>query len=202
MGRPDQAAHPRSAIPGSPKSRSRKLTPTLMAGQLYRISATIHSAASNSATWCITFAPETSFANCWRRAATPMSMPSLWARCPTMHRISPATRRSTRPLRSSIPSCRRSIGKSVRYAQDKTAHLKTEFGFDTVQVAKNRYASQQYHDFIGFQVSKPLLERVFPIVYGLELKDVLPREDLAVGSYRYSVSTADSGNDPGRAANP
>ncbi len=66
--------------------------------------------------------------------------------------------------------------------------MKTEFGFDTVQVARNRYASPQYHDFIGFQVSKSLLERVFPIVYGLEVKDVLPREDLAVGSYRYSVS--------------
>ena len=86
------------------------------------------------------------------------------------------------------PKLRAKFGTSVRYAQDKTAHLKTEFGFDTVQVAKNRYASQQYHDFIGFQVSKPLLERVFPIVYGLELKDVLPREDLAIGSYRYSVS--------------
>jgi hypothetical protein len=80
-------------------------------------------------------------------------------------------------------------GQSVRYAQDKPAHLKTEFGFDTVQVARNRYASPQYHDFIGFQVSKPLLERVFPIVYGLELKDILPREDMAIGSYRYSVST-------------
>src|SRR5467141_432273 len=54
------------------------------------------------------------------------------------------------------PKLRAKFGKSVRYAQDKTAHLKTEFGFDTVQVAKNRYASQQYHDFIGFQVSKPL----------------------------------------------
>jgi len=86
------------------------------------------------------------------------------------------------------PKLREKYGNSVRYAQDKTAHLKTEFGFDTVQVARNRYASRQYHDFIGFQVSKPLLERVFPIVYGLELKDVLPREDLAVGSYRYSVS--------------
>lgn len=78
-------------------------------------------------------------------------------------------------------------GKSVRYAQDKTAHLKTEFGFDTVQVARNRYASQQYHDFIGFKVSKPLLERVFPIVYGVELKDVLTHEDLAIGSYRYAI---------------
>jgi len=85
------------------------------------------------------------------------------------------------------PKLRAKFGKSVRYAQDKTAHLKTEFGFDTLQVAKNRYASQQYHDFIGFQVSKSLLERVFPVVYGVELKDVLTHEDLAVGSYRFSV---------------
>src|SRR5712692_6828108 len=86
------------------------------------------------------------------------------------------------------PKLRAKYGNSVRYAEDKTAHLKTEFGFDMVQVAKNRYASQQYHDFIGFEVSKPLLERVFPVVYGVELKDVLPHEDLAVGSYRFSVS--------------
>src|ERR1700693_987553 len=86
------------------------------------------------------------------------------------------------------PKLRKKYGNSVRYAQDHTAHLKTEFGFDMVQVAKNRYASQQYHDFIGFQVSKPLLERTFPIVYGVELKDVLTHEDLAVGSYRFAVS--------------
>jgi len=86
------------------------------------------------------------------------------------------------------PKLRAKYGPSVRYAENKTAHLKTEFGFDTVQVAHNRYASQQYHDFIGFQVSKGLLERVFPIVYGLELKDVLPHEDLSISSYRYSVS--------------
>jgi len=86
------------------------------------------------------------------------------------------------------PKLRAKYGNSVRYAQDHTAHLKTEFGFDMVQVAKNRYASQQYHDFIGFQVSKPLLERTFPIVYGVELKDVLTHEDLAIGSYRFAVS--------------
>ena len=72
--------------------------------------------------------------------------------------------------------------------RDKTAHLKTEFGFDTLQVAKNRYAPEQYHDFIGFQVSEPLIERAFPVVYGVALKDVLTHEDLAIGSYRFSVS--------------
>jgi hypothetical protein len=86
------------------------------------------------------------------------------------------------------PKLRAKYGNSVKYAEDHTAHLKTEFGFDMVQVAKNRYASQQYHNFIGFQVSKPLLERTFPVVYGLELKDVLPQEDLAVSSYRFAIS--------------
>jgi hypothetical protein len=86
------------------------------------------------------------------------------------------------------PKLRAKYGNSVEYAQNKTAHLKTEFGFDMVQVAKQRYAPQQYHDFIGFQVSKPLLERVFPVVYGLPVSAVLPRVDLTISSYRYSVS--------------
>jgi hypothetical protein len=88
------------------------------------------------------------------------------------------------------PKLRAKYGRFVTYDEDKTAHLKVEFGFDMLQVAKKRYPSQQYHDFIGFQVSKPLLERVFPVVYGLQLKDVLKREDLAIGSFRFSVSRA------------
>jgi hypothetical protein len=86
------------------------------------------------------------------------------------------------------PKLRAKYGSSVRYAQDTSAHLKTEFGFDTLQVAKNRYAPEQYHDFIGFKVAQPLLERTFPVVYGLQLQDVLAHEDLAIGSYRFSVS--------------
>lgn len=86
------------------------------------------------------------------------------------------------------PDLAAKFGKSVRFAQGKTAHLKTEFGFDMIQVAKNRYASEHYHDFIGFKVSKGLLERAFPVVYGVELKDVLPRLDLTIASYRFTVS--------------
>ena len=86
------------------------------------------------------------------------------------------------------PKLRAKYGKSVRYAQDRSAHLKTEFGFDTLQVAKNRYASEQYHDFIGFKVAEPLLERTIPVVYGLDLNDVLPHQALAIGSYRFAVS--------------
>jgi hypothetical protein len=85
------------------------------------------------------------------------------------------------------PKLRAKYGSSVKYAQDKSAHLKTEFGFDTLQVAKNRYASDQYHDFIGFEVSESLLERTFPVIYGMDLKQVLPHQDLAIGSYRWAI---------------
>lgn len=87
------------------------------------------------------------------------------------------------------PKLRAKFGKTVLYAQAKTAHIRTEFGFDMAQVAKERYAPQQYHDFIGFNVSKELLERTFPIVYGVQLTDVLAHEDLAIGSFRYAVSS-------------
>ncbi len=86
------------------------------------------------------------------------------------------------------PKLRAKFGRSVRFAQDRSAHLKTEFGFDTVQVAKNRYAPEQYHNFIGFEVSESLLERTFPVVYGVELRDVLAHEALAIGTYRFAVS--------------
>jgi hypothetical protein len=86
------------------------------------------------------------------------------------------------------PKLRERYGPVVTYAEDKSAHLKTEFGFDVSQVAKHRYAPNDYHSFIGFEVSEPLLERVFPIVYGMQLKDVLPHEELAVGSYRWAIS--------------
>jgi hypothetical protein len=87
-----------------------------------------------------------------------------------------------------FPKLRRKYGNSVTYANDPKAHIRTEFGFDMVQVAKNRYASDRYHDFIGFEVSKPLLERAFLETYNLKLEDVFGDVDLAIGSYRRGVS--------------
>ena len=81
------------------------------------------------------------------------------------------------------------FGNDVSYADDPSAHLKTEFGFDVLQTARGRYASQAYHDFIGFQVSKDVLGRAFQKTYGLTLKDLFRTLDLSLGTYRYSVST-------------
>jgi hypothetical protein len=88
-----------------------------------------------------------------------------------------------------FPKLRKKYGDNVTYADDPKAHIRTEFGFDMVQVAKNRYTSDRYHDMIGFEVSKPLLERAFLETYGLKLEDVFGSVDLAIGSYRRSVST-------------
>jgi hypothetical protein len=87
-----------------------------------------------------------------------------------------------------FPKLRRKFGDRVTYADDPDAHLKTEFGFDVLQVARGHYAPQAYHDFIGFEVSKELLDRAFQQTYGLKLKDLFRTLDLALGTYRFSVS--------------
>jgi hypothetical protein len=87
------------------------------------------------------------------------------------------------------PKLRSKFGRLVTYADDPAAHLKVEFGFDVWQVARGHYAPQSYHDFIGFEVSKPVMERAFRDTYSLNLKDQFTSIDLALGTYRYSVST-------------
>ena len=88
-----------------------------------------------------------------------------------------------------FPKLRKKYGNEVTYADNPKAHIRTEFGFDVTQVAKNRYTSDRYHDFIGFEISKPVLERAFQDTYGVALTDVIPKEDLAVGTFRRAIST-------------
>jgi Zinc dependent phospholipase C len=89
-----------------------------------------------------------------------------------------------------FPNLREKHGDEVTYADDPKAHIRTEFGFDMVQVAKNRYTSDRYHDFIGFEVATPLLERAFQKTYGLSLDETLGGdEELAINSFRRAVSS-------------
>jgi len=87
------------------------------------------------------------------------------------------------------PKLRRKFGPTMTYEDDPAAHLKVEFGFDVVQVAQGAYAPQAYHDYIGFQVSKPVLERAFADTYGVNINDLFVSLDLALGSYRHSVGS-------------
>ena len=87
------------------------------------------------------------------------------------------------------PKLRRKFGNEVTYWDDPVAHIRTEFGFDVLQVAQGRYAPDRYRGFIGFEVSKPVLERAFRDTYDLEMKDAFGNLDLALGSFRYSVGS-------------
>jgi hypothetical protein len=87
------------------------------------------------------------------------------------------------------PKLRVKFGKWITYADDPFSHTKTEFGFDVFQSAKSRYASAAYKEFIGFQVSKPVLQRAFEDTYGLKIEQVFLSLDLALGSYRRAVGT-------------
>jgi len=89
-----------------------------------------------------------------------------------------------------FPKLGAKYGPIVTYAQDHKAHIRTEFGFDVVQVAKQRYTSDSYHDFIGFEVAKPVMERAFLKTYGVKLSDIFANLDLSIGSFRWSVSRA------------
>ena len=89
-----------------------------------------------------------------------------------------------------FPELGKKYGPSVTYAQNTKAHIRTEFGFDVVQVAKQRYTSDSYHDFIGFEVAKPVMERAFVKTYGIKLSEVFGNLDLAIGTFRWSVSRA------------
>ena len=87
-----------------------------------------------------------------------------------------------------FPKLRAKYGNIVTYEQSPASHVIVEFSFDVLQAASGAYASEAYHDFIGFEVAKPLLERTFRAVYGLEMNDVFGNEDLAIGSYRHAIS--------------
>jgi hypothetical protein len=100
------------------------------------------------------------------------------------HRI--ATNRAVPIL---YPELRRKFGSSVAYWDNPVAHIRTEFGFDVLQVASGRYAPDGYRNFIGFQVSRDVLERAFRNTYGIEMKDVFGNVTLALGSYRYAVGS-------------
>ena len=87
------------------------------------------------------------------------------------------------------PEMKTKFGNTVTYADDKLSHLRTEFSFDVLQTARGNYASEAYHDFIGFQVSKDLLEKAFQKTYGLEIRDLFGDFDRAVGTFRWAVKS-------------
>ena len=87
------------------------------------------------------------------------------------------------------PKLKRKYGDHVTYAQNPAAHLKTEFAFDVLQSAEGRYVTEDYHDRVGFKVSRPVLEKAFQDTYSIDLNSLFSDFDMTIGSYRRGVST-------------
>ena len=86
------------------------------------------------------------------------------------------------------PRLAKKYGAAITYEQDPLGHLKTEFGFDVLEVARGNFAPEAYHDFIGFHVSKTVIRKAFRETYGLELEDLFDDFDRSVESFRRAVS--------------
>jgi len=87
------------------------------------------------------------------------------------------------------PKLGRKYGSKITYAQNRISHMRMEFGFDVLEVAKGNYASQAYRNFIGFKVDTSVLSRAFFETYGLTIDEVSGNHfNLAVETFRWIVA--------------
>ncbi|SHL99473.1 zinc dependent phospholipase C family protein [Mucilaginibacter sp. OK098] len=87
------------------------------------------------------------------------------------------------------PKMEKKFGHVVTYEEDHTSHSRVEISFDVLQTARGNYASQAYHDFIGFEVARPVLERAFLKTYGQDINVVFGDLGLAISTFRWSVKS-------------
>ncbi|HWZ02528.1 MAG TPA: zinc dependent phospholipase C family protein [Mucilaginibacter sp.] len=87
------------------------------------------------------------------------------------------------------PEMKEKFGPVVTYEEDHISHSRVEISFDVLETARGNYASQNYHDFIGFEVAKPVLERAFLKTYGQDINTVFSNLDLTISTFRWSVKS-------------
>ena len=87
------------------------------------------------------------------------------------------------------PRLRKKYGNVITYGDNKVSHLRMEFGFDVLEVAKGNYASQAYRNFIGFKVDTAVLSKAFFETYGLTIDEVFSHHfHLGVETFRWIVA--------------
>ena len=87
------------------------------------------------------------------------------------------------------PREKKKFGNEVTYAEDKISHMRMEFGFDVLQTARGNYATQGYHDYIGFKVDTSVLCRAFLKTYGLDLQAIFGHHlQLSVETFRWTIN--------------
>jgi len=87
------------------------------------------------------------------------------------------------------PKIEKKYGEVVTYGEDHKSHSRVEIAFDVLQIARGNYASQGYHDLIGFNVAKPVLERAFLKTYGEDINDIFGNLDKSINNFRWAVNS-------------
>ncbi len=84
---------------------------------------------------------------------------------------------------------KRKFGNNVTYADNKIYHMRMEFAFDVLEIAKGNYASPQYHAIIGFKVDTALLSKAFSETYGLSINKVFKNHlSATVEFFRFTIA--------------
>ena len=78
-------------------------------------------------------------------------------------------------------------GNVIAYEDDHISHSRIEFSFDVLQIARGNYNTQAYHDFIGFNIAKPVLEKAILITYGETLDELFSNFEGSVKTFRWGV---------------
>jgi hypothetical protein len=86
-----------------------------------------------------------------------------------------------------FPRLKKKYGSTVTFDEGANQHGRVEFGFDVLQTARGNYASNAYHDFIGFQISDSVLDRAFLKTYGLKITSAFTSLPAAIAALRFSV---------------
>lgn len=87
------------------------------------------------------------------------------------------------------PKIKAKFGNTVTYADDKISHSRMEIAFDVLQTARGNYASQDYHNFIGFNIARPVVEKAFFRTYGIDVNDVFGSMTVAISTFRWSIKS-------------
>lgn len=87
------------------------------------------------------------------------------------------------------PKLKAKYGDVITYADHKKSHSRVELSFDVLQTARGNYATKDYHDFIGFSISRRVIERAFYKTYGVNVNDVFKSMSLSISTYRWVIKS-------------
>ncbi|RFZ81130.1 hypothetical protein DYU05_20435 [Mucilaginibacter terrenus] len=85
------------------------------------------------------------------------------------------------------PKLKQKFGNEVTYAEDHTSHSRMEFSYDVLQTGRGSYTSEGYHDFVGFNIAVPVLEKAFYETYGQELTSIFSNINGSINNLRWGV---------------